>query len=337
MVPVVVGLLIYTEIVWSPLFKYQSHSFIIPLIIIPLSKLNPTLCTKSNSFEWILFILFTIFTIFTSAGDLEAVICVYIYVTALWWGHPLLWLAYIPVGSIHNGYFAYYTQSSFLVIPLQQVSMTTSLSTCFTMNNAVMWTVTPCKPQITNPIRPCLLPPQKKISNANSMPNTATLNPPIVTSTLKKKIEIANQLVLSCTEFEGIDINTHNLIEGYRPGYYMHIQLTNLPCQIIENFGPIYPIIVWGQFSYLLENILELLKSLWNDEDGIQGTCKKITILFGMKMIPKYLSLSILLTTTPSAWLLYFLLFWTLHLTLVSVLLIHYGRLHPGLGLLLLK
>ena len=60
----------------------------------------------------------------------------------------------------------------------------------------------------------------------------------------EKKIEIANQLVLSCTEFEGIDINTHNLIEGYRPGYYMHIQLTNLPCQIIEYFGPIYPIIV---------------------------------------------------------------------------------------------
>ena len=59
----------------------------------------------------------------------------------------------------------------------------------------------------------------------------------------------------------------------------MRIQLANLPCKMIENFCPIYPIIVGGQISYLLKNVLELSMSVLNDEDGIQGTYKKITIL----------------------------------------------------------
>ena len=48
---------------------------------------------------------------------------------------------------------------------------------------------------------------------------------------------------------------------------------------MIENFVPIYPIIVGGQVSYLLKNVLELSMSVLNDEDGIQGTCKNISIL----------------------------------------------------------
>ena len=51
--------------------------------------------------------------------------------------------------------------------------------------------------------------------------------------------EIADQLALSHAEFEGIVIDSRILIEGYRPGQYMHIQLINLPCEMIENFDHI--------------------------------------------------------------------------------------------------
>ena len=62
----------------------------------------------------------------------------------------------------------------------------------------------------------------------------------------EKKNEIADQLALNRAEFEGIDADSRNLIEGYRPGQYIRIQLTDVPCEMIENFDPIYPIIVGG-------------------------------------------------------------------------------------------
>ena len=62
----------------------------------------------------------------------------------------------------------------------------------------------------------------------------------------EKKSEIADQLALNRAEFEGIDTDSRNLIEGYRPGQYIRIQLTDVPCEMIENFDPIYPIIVGG-------------------------------------------------------------------------------------------
>ena len=62
----------------------------------------------------------------------------------------------------------------------------------------------------------------------------------------EKKTEIADQLALNRAEFEGIDTDSRNLIEGYRPGQYIRIQLTDVPSEMIENFDPIYPIIVGG-------------------------------------------------------------------------------------------
>ena len=62
----------------------------------------------------------------------------------------------------------------------------------------------------------------------------------------EKKNEIADQLALNRAEFEGIDADSRSLIEGYRPGQYIRIQLTDVPCEMIENFDPIYPIIVGG-------------------------------------------------------------------------------------------
>jgi ribosome biogenesis protein BMS1 len=62
----------------------------------------------------------------------------------------------------------------------------------------------------------------------------------------EKKNEIAEQLALNRAEFKGIDADSRSLIEGYRPGQYIRIQLTDVPCEMIENFNPIYPIIVGG-------------------------------------------------------------------------------------------
>lgn len=73
----------------------------------------------------------------------------------------------------------------------------------------------------------------------------------------EKKEEMARQLQLNRAEFEDVDEEARALVEGYRPGTYVRIELTDVPCEMIENFDPIYPIIVGGllpaeeRFGYL--------------------------------------------------------------------------------------
>ncbi|OCH92588.1 DUF663-domain-containing protein [Obba rivulosa] len=62
----------------------------------------------------------------------------------------------------------------------------------------------------------------------------------------EKKEEIARQLELNRAEFEGIDSEARALIEGYRPGSYVRIELADVPCEMVENFDPSYPIVVGG-------------------------------------------------------------------------------------------
>ncbi|KAJ3518768.1 hypothetical protein NMY22_g13514 [Coprinellus aureogranulatus] len=63
----------------------------------------------------------------------------------------------------------------------------------------------------------------------------------------EKKEEIAAQLELNRKEFEGIlDPEARALVEGYRPGSYVRIELTDVPAELVENFDPTYPIIVGG-------------------------------------------------------------------------------------------
>jgi ribosome biogenesis protein BMS1 len=47
-------------------------------------------------------------------------------------------------------------------------------------------------------------------------------------------------------EFEGIDAGTRALVEGYRPGTYVRIELASVPCEFIQHFDSRYPIIVGG-------------------------------------------------------------------------------------------
>ncbi|KAF9235172.1 DUF663-domain-containing protein [Melanogaster broomeanus] len=67
----------------------------------------------------------------------------------------------------------------------------------------------------------------------------------------EKRDEINRQLQLNRDEFEGIDADTRAL------GTYVRIELCSVPCEMIENFDPHYPIIIGGllpaeeRFGYL--------------------------------------------------------------------------------------
>ena len=62
----------------------------------------------------------------------------------------------------------------------------------------------------------------------------------------EKKNEITDQLALNRAEFEDMDADSRSLVEGYRPGQYLRIQLTDVPCEMVERFDPTYPIIIGG-------------------------------------------------------------------------------------------
>ncbi|KAK0187924.1 GTP binding protein [Armillaria mellea] len=62
----------------------------------------------------------------------------------------------------------------------------------------------------------------------------------------EKKEEMARQLQLNKAEFEGVSAESRALVEGHRPGAYVRIELTNVPCEMIEYFNPSYPIVIGG-------------------------------------------------------------------------------------------
>ena len=79
--------------------------------------------------------------------------------------------------------------------------------------------------------KPHLIPPLSQKRNPQTQIRRSKRRPRILPSRLllwKKMTDIADQLALSHAEFEGIVIDSRILIEGYRPGQYMRIQLTHL-------------------------------------------------------------------------------------------------------------
>ncbi|KAJ7212267.1 DUF663-domain-containing protein [Mycena pura] len=62
----------------------------------------------------------------------------------------------------------------------------------------------------------------------------------------EKKDEISRQLQLNMEEFKDVSAEARALVEGFRPGAYVRIELVDVPCEMIEHFDPSFPIVVGG-------------------------------------------------------------------------------------------
>lgn len=51
---------------------------------------------------------------------------------------------------------------------------------------------------------------------------------------------------LNKVEFEGLDEEVRAQWEGYRSGLYVRLEFENIPCELVENFNPSYPLLVGG-------------------------------------------------------------------------------------------
>ncbi|KAH0623420.1 hypothetical protein JD844_006160 [Phrynosoma platyrhinos] len=60
------------------------------------------------------------------------------------------------------------------------------------------------------------------------------------------KEEMQKQAQLNRAEFEDQDDETRIQYEGFRPGMYIRVELENVPCELVLNFDPHYPLILGG-------------------------------------------------------------------------------------------
>uniref|UniRef100_A0A8C5GCE2 Ribosome biogenesis protein BMS1 homolog n=1 Tax=Gouania willdenowi TaxID=441366 RepID=A0A8C5GCE2_GOUWI len=82
------------------------------------------------------------------------------------------------------------------------------------------------------------------------------------------KEELQKQAELNRAEFEDVDDETRVQYEGFRPGMYVRLEISSLPCEFVTSFDPHYPIILGGLGSsegnvgYLQ---MRLKKHRWHD------------------------------------------------------------------------
>ncbi|KAI7850342.1 hypothetical protein BDC45DRAFT_487971 [Circinella umbellata] len=62
----------------------------------------------------------------------------------------------------------------------------------------------------------------------------------------QRKAEIDKQLHVNRAEFEEDDPHTRAMVEGYRPGSYVRLLIKDMPCEFIQNFDPVYPVLAGG-------------------------------------------------------------------------------------------
>uniref|UniRef100_A0A1I8IWQ0 Bms1-type G domain-containing protein n=1 Tax=Macrostomum lignano TaxID=282301 RepID=A0A1I8IWQ0_9PLAT len=60
------------------------------------------------------------------------------------------------------------------------------------------------------------------------------------------KAQLEEQARLNREEFKDLDEDTRAQLEGFRPGLYVRLELTGVPCELSRYFDPAYPLIVGG-------------------------------------------------------------------------------------------
>ena len=63
------------------------------------------------------------------------------------------------------------------------------------------------------------------------------------------KEAISAQQALNRAEFEDVDAATRALVEGYKPGSYVRLELNSVPCEMSVHFDPTRPLVVGGLLS----------------------------------------------------------------------------------------
>ncbi|KAK6645270.1 hypothetical protein RUM43_001546 [Polyplax serrata] len=80
------------------------------------------------------------------------------------------------------------------------------------------------------------------------------------------KAQMDQQAQINKSEFEGLADDLRVELEGYRPGMYIRVELSKMPCELVENFDPTYPLIIGGLLP-IEENIgfiqVRLKKHRW--------------------------------------------------------------------------
>ncbi|EPQ27815.1 uncharacterized protein PFL1_04560 [Pseudozyma flocculosa PF-1] len=62
----------------------------------------------------------------------------------------------------------------------------------------------------------------------------------------EQKDLLAKQAELNRAEFADEDEDTRHLVEGFRPGAYVRIELSKVPCELVDYFDPSFPLLVGG-------------------------------------------------------------------------------------------